>query len=323
MENPAVLVLDQPGSKLLNCTIICEGYAWVTLFQAHGSTVRGNTFKGGKRWQLMNMRTNNLLVENNRFEGNSNDISLYAIVAGDPWAFPDAAKTGFGFVNKPHRFGGGTNRFQHVNPLIADRRGEYRGGDTINISYAGLQTTFKPSAAHFNKWIVWGKDNAIHDLEFIRATETGATLKWDGALKQGPFRWITYNPDAFVLDNVIRGNTFIGPGMSSGFSGYSCKNTIVEGNTATGFTDYGLGLEWPFNCTMRDNVASGNQAFIDQYDKKAKTWNQIEAVSPVGPVWMARNVGQEAEVTHFYPQGLIKSDKPIRPPLKEWATIGD
>lgn len=313
-EKPARLIFQGEGSQFKNNQVV--GYGKVVFWNAKNIVAEGNNFSTEGKAQLHLIATPNALVQGNTFNGKSNDDSLLLIEPGHQWQLPDASQYGHK-LNLDARFDGGQNRLQQINPLKADRRGYYSGGDRLRLEYGNLIPVYEPSAAYHNKWLVWGRDNVVKEARLITADKDGVMLAVSG-LKNGPVRYITYNPKALIPGVIVRGNKLYGPGKLSGFSGYGLKDALIEGNTAIGFKDYGLGLEISSG-TFRKNTASGNQE--SNVPGTARYWNQMEVVAPIGKFTLRENTGVFGEVTWFYPQGLVDSDREIRKPKVDWTQL--
>ncbi|QYK51997.1 MAG: hypothetical protein KF824_06955 [Fimbriimonadaceae bacterium] len=315
-NKPARLIFQGNGSQFKNNQVVGAGK--VVFWNAKDVLAEGNTFSTEGKAQLHLIATPNAKVLDNTFNGKGNDDSLLLIEPGHQWQLPDAATYGHK-LNLNARFEGGQNRLQQINPLKADRRGYYSGGDRLRLEYGNLTPVYEPSAAHHNKWYVWGKDNVVKEARLISADRQGVTLAVSD-LKNGPVRYITYNPKALIPGVVVRGNKLYGPGKLSGFSGYGLKDALIEGNTAIGFKDYGLGLEISSGKFIR-NVASGNQE--SNVPGTARFWNQMEVVAPIGKFILRENTGMIGEVTWYYPQGFIDSDKETRKPKVDWLSLSE
>lgn len=313
-DKPALLVFQGNGSQLRYSTF--RGNGKVVFWNCSNIIAQGNTFHNGTGPQLHLVATPNAKVLDNTFNGSGNTDSLLLIEPGHQWQLPDAAKYGHK-LNPSARFAGGQNRLQQINPLKEERRGYYSGGEQLRIEYGRLIPTYEPSAARFNKWLVWGRDNIVRELRLISADKQGITLAASG-LKPGPVRFVTYNPAALISGVLVKGNKLFGPGQLSGFSGYGLNDALIEDNLAANFADYGLGIEISSG-TFRRNTGYGNQ--FSNEPGRARTWNQFEVVAPIGKVNLIENNGIVGETTWYYPQGLISSDRETRKPKPEWATI--
>lgn len=329
-ENPAILALEGKYSNFNDNTIKVVGYGWVCIYRADNAGVRRNDFQAGLSTVLKIIRANNVTTDGNIFRGqvDPKDIEkhiteneLMVIEPGHPWTFEDAAETGWPY-NPATRYTGGTNRLAAVNRLNEERRGEYAGSKTVEIVYGDRIPTFKSEFAKLNRWFVWQKDNKVHELEFLSATEKGVVLRAIPALTPGPFRYGTYNPKALITGNVVKNNWFYGPGRSTGFSAYGTDGLIVERNVACGFADYGLGIEVSIRGVMRFNYAYGNQQFMNQVNPtKVRTWNQMEIVGGLGVHYLKGNIGIVCEGTHFYPPNQVQSDLPVRQVFPKWEPV--
>lgn len=300
----ADLVFEAPV-RIDGVTFRLEGDGRVVLRQAHGSRIEDSAFTGGRLHQLLAIRTDGLTVENTQFIGAGNRWELFAVVPGHPWEFKDGPENGFWFDPKAEK--GGTNRLGHVNPITASRTAVGDGTNRITLSLrAPLEATFPLHLANRNTWDVWGPglDPDRSRFRVVGNTEDSVTLelipRWEGdqqVFRCGEvYRWATWREDALTRGLRVENCTFVGHGRLSGFSAYGVIAAIVKGNSATGFGDYGIGLEYSRGSLLQDNVASGNQG----------GWNQIELVGQLGTNYASGNRGVLADVAHGYR---------VRPPL--------
>lgn len=312
---PAVLALCGQTTRLNDCRIILEGDAKVVLYMASFSSIRRTRFEGGTSTQLRILRSANVTVEDCQFVGSANMGSLVEAMTGHPWQFEDADQFGDPYVPET-RYNHGTNRFCHVNPLNGERRGTYDGRGTITIPLSGLDKAFNPvgRAVRSNRWQVW-QDGPAMDAALLQIDKDRAVLQAPRGLKPGPFRWQTYNPAALIPGLQFRRNQLVnlqpGKGAGTGISAYSHKLSIIEGCTAIGFADYGLGFEWPDRCEIINNVGARNQEYTNDQGERV-SWNDFEMVAPVGPVVFRGNIGNQTEVRYFYAPQRIESDRPVR-----------
>lgn len=300
----ADLVFEAPV-RIDGVTFRLEGDGRVVLRQAHGSRIEDSAFTGGRLHQLLAIRTDGLTVEGTQFIGAGNEWELFAVVPGHPWEFVDGPENGFWFDPKAEK--GGTNRLGHINPVTASRTALGDGTNRITLPIrAPLEATFPLRLADLNTWDVWGPglDPDRSRFRVVGNTEDSVTLeivpRWEGdqqVFRRGEtYRWATWREDALIKGLRVVGCTFVGPGRLSGLSAYGVIAALIKGNTATGFFDYGLGLEHSKGSLMQDNVASGNQG----------GWNQIEFVGQLGTNYASGNRGVLADVAHGYR---------VRPPL--------
>ncbi len=312
-EQPAILALEGKNTVLEDCTFELSGEAWVILYRADGATVRNCTFRGGSNNQLKIVRANNVTVEGSKFYGEGNNTGpLLEINPGHPWQFTDAFRYSSEYVAHT-KYLGGMNRFQHTNFLGYERIAHYDGGPTVKVTYTHkVEPAFHPRSADKNRWFVWGPDRELHELEFISANDNGFVLNSNGKVPVGPIRYLTYNPEALMTGFVLRNSVFTGPGKSSGFSGYALDGALLEGNQASGFSDYGLGYEFSTRSVMRGNKAWDNQKYWDQNNQRMALGNQLEVVAPVGPTKLEKNEGKQTDVRHWHPFAFpIESDNKV------------
>ncbi|MCA0361158.1 MAG: right-handed parallel beta-helix repeat-containing protein [Armatimonadetes bacterium] len=266
-----------------------------TLFMgfAQCDTVRVNqcSFSGGRRSQMIFNGGRNLTLENSSFiGGRQTQKELFLVTPGHPWSFADeAAKRGINYHTPDARWTGGTNLTAFIGDLGSIRATRASGGQTLTISTQGLQMRDETKSLTELSWhvaFVGAPANLqVRCISENRAART-AVLQIQTAGRvfptNGAVTWYADNPEHYVRNVTIRGNTFVGSPKSSGMSLYFVDGYLVENNSAFNNLDYGMGAEYCSNGIWRGNVASGNQS----------GWNQLELVGFANNVQISNNLGR-------------------------------